>query len=68
MKIRIELLGSEKKTWELEVEGGTTYEKILEDIGINPETVVVVRDKVPIPMDEEVKSGEIKLIRVISGG
>jgi len=68
VKIKIELLGSEKKTWELEVERGTTYEKILEDIGINPETVVVVKDKVPIPMDEEVKSGEIKLIRVISGG
>ncbi len=68
MKIRIELLGSEKKIWEAEVEEGTTYEKLLEDIGINPETVVVVRDKIPVPMDEEVKPGEIKLIRVISGG
>jgi sulfur carrier protein len=50
------------------VEEGTTYSQILEMIGINPETVIVVKDRLPVPIDDEVEEGEVKVIRVISGG
>jgi|Deesub1362A_J573_1020465.scaffolds.fasta_scaffold00191_3 sulfur carrier protein len=62
------MLGSNKQVWEIDVDKGTTYEKLLETIDINPETVIVIRDGFPVPIDDLVEEGEIKLLRVISGG
>ena len=70
-KIKVKLnfvRGFQKKEDVVEVDEGTTYSEILETMGINPETVVVVRDGLPVPMDDKAEEGEIKVIRVISGG
>ena len=69
-KIRIKftfLGGFEFKEKEIETEEGKRYSEILEEIGINPETVVIVREK-PIPIDEIATEGVVKVLRVISGG
>jgi sulfur carrier protein len=52
----------------VEILEGTTYSQLLEILEINPEMVVVIKDGLPLPMDERVEEGEIKIIRVISGG
>jgi len=70
-RIRVKLTflgGFEFKEKEIEVEAGRTYSDILEEIGINPETVVVVKDTEPIPIDSPVDDGVVKVLRVISGG
>ncbi len=70
-KIRLKLTflgGFEFKEKEVEVEAGKTYSDVLEEIGINPETVVVVKDTQPIPIDSHVDDGVVKVLRVISGG
>jgi sulfur carrier protein len=48
--------------------GGRTYEEFLRNIGINPETVVVLKDGGPVPFDDPIQKGEIMIIRVISSG
>jgi len=48
--------------------GGRTYEELLRNIGINPETVVVLKDGSPVPIDDQILKGEITIIRVISSG
>uniref|UniRef100_A0A7C3UKJ6 MoaD/ThiS family protein n=1 Tax=Geoglobus ahangari TaxID=113653 RepID=A0A7C3UKJ6_9EURY len=68
IKIKFTFLGGfEFKEKEVEVEEGKKYSEILEDLGINPETVVLVKEK-PIPIDEIATEGEVKVLRVISGG
>ena len=68
MKIKINFIGFPKKEEILEVEKGESYAAILENLGINPETVVIVKNGTPVPVDDEAEEGEITVMRVISGG
>ncbi len=68
MRVRLIFIGFGRKEEELEVEKGKRYSELLEELKINPETVVLVRDSTPVPVDDLVSEGEITVIRVISGG
>ena len=65
--LKIIFVGFEKKE-EIVNPEGKKYSDILESLGINPETVVVVRNGTPVPVDDVAEDGEVKVIRVISGG
>uniref|UniRef100_A0A7C2N618 MoaD/ThiS family protein n=1 Tax=Archaeoglobus fulgidus TaxID=2234 RepID=A0A7C2N618_ARCFL len=67
MKLKIKFVGFEIKETEVDV-NGQSYSEILESLGINPETVVIVRDNLPVPVDDIAEGGEVKVVRVISGG
>ncbi|MCS7130503.1 MAG: MoaD/ThiS family protein [Archaeoglobaceae archaeon] len=69
MKLKFIFIGFGKKEEELEIEKDMRYSEILEKIlKINPETVILLRNSSPIPLDEFAEEGEIKVVRVISGG
>lgn len=68
MKIKIKFIGFQKNEEIVEIEKNKKYVDLLNRVGINPETVVIVKDGLPIPVDDKVEEGEIKVIRVISGG
>ncbi|WP_456327444.1 MoaD/ThiS family protein [Archaeoglobus sp.] len=69
MKVKIKFLGGfDKNEEEVEIEKGKKYSDLLKSLGINPETVVVVKDGKPVPIDDFVEEGEIVVMRVISGG
>jgi len=69
MKVKIKFLGGfDKDQEEVEIEKGKRYSDLLNLLGINPETVVIVRDGKPVPVDDFVEEGEIVVMRVISGG
>ena len=69
LRIKFTFLGGfEFREREVEVESGKRYSEVLEELGINPETVVLVKDAEPVPIDSTVKEGEVKVLRVISGG
>ncbi|AEA46475.1 MoaD/ThiS family protein [Archaeoglobus veneficus] len=68
LKVKVKFLGFDKKEDVVEVSRGKTYSALLEEMGVNPETVVVIKDGVPVPVDERVEEGEVTIIRVISGG
>ncbi len=68
-RIKLKFVGGfDIKEKELEVEEGTRYSEVLSSLGINPETVVLVKDNTPIPIDDFVEDGEVVVMRVISGG
>ncbi len=67
MKLKIKFVGFDLKEVEVDA-NGQKYSDILESLGINPETVVVVKDNIPVPIDEVAEGGEVKVVRVISGG
>ncbi len=70
MKLRLIFVGDfeGRKEVDVDVETGKRYSEILESLGVNPETVVLVRNGVPIPNEDFAEEGEVKVIRVISGG
>jgi sulfur carrier protein len=66
--LEVEFSGFDKKLERVEVESGATYMRVLEKLGINPETAIVIRDGIPVPVDDKVEEGRIRILRVISGG
>ena len=68
VKLKIRFIGFEEGDKSVEVEEGKTYSDLMLSLGINPETVIVLRNSTPLPLDEKVEGGEITVMRVISGG
>ena len=68
MQVRIKVLagGILEKTIEFGV--GSTYSDILTELGFNPETVVVMVNGRPVPIDDIVDSDRIEILKIISGG
>lgn len=47
---------------------GDTWEKALLSLGINPDTVLVFANGVPLPQDDEIKTDEAEVISTCSRG
>jgi sulfur carrier protein ThiS len=59
----------DKSPIELEVDDNSTAYDILKKLELTPDTMIVLRDDQPIPIDEELNENDkIKIIQVISGG
>jgi sulfur carrier protein len=56
---------SEKR---IEIDEGQTYEDLLSILDINPETVVVLKGDLPVPIDDQVDANDVKIIRIVSSG
>ena len=64
-RVRVKMLPGGRT---LEVEAGTVR-GLLEKLGANPETHVVLRDGRPLLSDERLEDGwELVVVRVLSGG
>jgi sulfur carrier protein ThiS len=68
VKVNIKILSGGVKEEILEVTSGTKYEDILSSLHINPEIVIVFSNGNPVPLDETVAAGDIKILRVVTGG
>lgn len=68
MQVRIKILAGGVLEKTIEVEEGSTYSDILAELGINPETVVVMVDGRPVPIDDIVDSSRIDILKIVSGG
>ena len=66
VKVTVKVFPKGEKT--LEMQKGATYEQLVLRLGLSPETVVVFRDGAPVPIDGKIEKGEIRVIRVVSGG
>ena len=73
MELSIRILSETDQETRLRVTDDATYEQVLEELGINPEEVLVLRNDVPVPDDEPVAEkgaldAEITIIRIVSRG
>lgn len=70
MRLKLVFVGEFRRRKEeiIDIGENKRYSEILESLGINPETVVLVKDGIPVPTEEFAEEGEVKVIRVISGG
>ncbi|WP_342305224.1 hypothetical protein [Methanolobus sp. ZRKC5] len=64
----IELINSELSNKKLNVPGGTTYENVLDILGINQETVLILKEKKAVPIDGIAVPGKLTIMCVASQG
>jgi len=68
VKIKIKILPSNSKN-EIELKYGSTIYDILKKIRLNPDTVIVLNNNKPVPVDDIIKNNkELTIIQVASGG
>ncbi len=65
MEIEVEMKGRKEK---IKIPDGSTGEDLLKKLGFSPDEVIIIMNNTPIPYNEQLKEGKIKLIRVASGG
>ena len=68
MKITVKLFVGEVSSRDLDLPDGATYFDLLSFLKVNPETVVVFRDGIPVAFDSTVVPSRIEVMRVVSGG
>ncbi len=68
MKVTVKLFVGEVCSRDVEIPDGATYFDLLSFLKVNPETVVVFKDGVPVAFDSPVRGDRIEVMRVVSGG
>ena len=69
MNVRVNLLPTRKETKLLDLEEGSTVERMIRSIGLLPDGWIAVRADEPLPIDQRLEDGdEVDLISVVSGG
>jgi len=59
----------DRKAKEIRLPEGSTVETMLDSLGLYPDAHIVVRGKVPVPVDAPLQNGEIlRIVKVASGG
>jgi sulfur carrier protein len=61
-------MNSDIPSKELEVSQGTTYEQILEKLGLNQETVLILKNGQAVPVDATAMSGSLTIMCIASQG
>ncbi|MCK4938052.1 MAG: MoaD/ThiS family protein [Methanosarcinales archaeon] len=66
--VRVKVLAGSVSEQSLEVDDGSTYGDVLGQLELNPETVIIMVDGTPVPVDEVVSASYMEVLRVVSGG
>jgi len=58
-----------KNERKIELQEGLTALDMLKILNLNPDVMLVIRNDIPIPVDEKLKDKDVlKVVRVVSGG
>ncbi len=68
LKVSVKIFTGEVKSREVELPEGSAYYDLLDLLHINPETVVVFKEGVPVAFDAPVDMTPLEIMRVVSGG
>lgn len=68
MIIRVNISRSDSVK-EINIKKGSTIQDLLNELDLLPDTVIVMRDNIPIPIDQVIDGNqELSIIQVSSGG
>ncbi|HTD81853.1 MAG TPA: MoaD/ThiS family protein [Thermoplasmata archaeon] len=68
MRVTAELFPA-RETKAVELPQGSCGYDLIKHLGLAPDVHILVRDDVPIPIDEKLRDGEqVRVIAVVSGG
>ena len=63
--VTVELKGQEQ---EVNLPLGSDYERLLSELNLNPEEVLVFVENEAVPFDAPVQPGIVRVLKVVSGG
>jgi len=66
--VRVKITPGECSDRSIEVDNGSTYGDILAVLTINPETVIIMVNDRPVPVDDEVFTNQVEILNVTSRG
>jgi sulfur carrier protein ThiS len=59
----------DRKAKEIRLPEGSTVETMLDSLGLYPDAHIVVRGKIPVPIDSSLVDGDqLRIVKVASGG
>jgi sulfur carrier protein ThiS len=62
-------LSRNNETKNIQLGNGSDLEDVLKKLNLKPDTVIIMNDNKPVPIDEEIKDGEeFTILQVSSGG
>lgn len=67
-KVHITIQAGEISEQTVEVAESATYEDLLDTLEINQETVLVLNGGNAVPLDGEISSEKLTILRVVTGG
>lgn len=67
-KIRVTIQTGNVSEQTVEVEDHSTYENLLDVLKINQETVLVLNEGKAVPLDGEISSDRLTILKVVTGG
>jgi len=65
LDVTVEFKGQARK---IRVLQGSTYEELLCELELNPEEVLIFVNGVSVPLDESVRSGTVRVLKIVTGG
>jgi len=68
INLDIELINSDLSDKQLNVPNGSTYENVLDILGINQETVLLLKEKKAVPIDGIAVPGKLTIMCIASQG
>ncbi|MDY6930839.1 MAG: MoaD/ThiS family protein [Halobacteriota archaeon] len=68
VRLSIDIVTNERRMQSVDLPDDSTYEDLLSELDINQETVIVLSDGLPVPLDAKVSQSDITVLRVVSGG
>lgn len=52
----------------LTIQEGSSYEQLLLEMNVHPEEALVFVDGISVPLDENVRTGKVDVLKIVSGG
>lgn len=68
MEIRCTVIGGSPRDCAVEIEPGDTFADLIQAVGYSPQEATAIVDNKPVPDDREVRSTDVKILRLIQGG
>ncbi|MCD4844769.1 MAG: hypothetical protein K8R25_09810 [Methanosarcinales archaeon] len=68
MKVDVRITRGESSNKSIMVKDGSTYNDVLSSLNINPETVIIMVNNRPVPVDEIVCTDHMEILMIASRG
>ena len=68
MKVDVRITRGVSSNKSIMVKDGSTYNDVLSSLNINPETVIIMVNNRPVPVDEIVYTDHMEILMIVSRG
>lgn len=68
MKVDVRITRGKSSNKSIMIRDGSTYNDVLSSLNINPETVIIMVNNRPVPVDEKVYTDHMEILMIVSRG